>query len=94
MLRAFLYGFGWSSIALAFHTWVEMAKQRLDPGLVVILSIIAAVVAVVFFRLAKRRKPNRSFLHALSGWLLGLWSGYVTFAVCAVAFTVIYFALF
>ena len=94
MLRGFLYGFGWSAAALAIQMWVEMAKQQFDPGLAVGLSVIFAVGAVVFFQLAKRRKPNRSFLHALSGWLLGLWSGYVTFAVCAVAFTVIYFALF
>jgi hypothetical protein len=77
MLRAFLYGVGWAAISLAIQMWVWIAYQTIDPSTAVIVSVIAALVAVLVFQIAKRRPPNKSWSHAIYGWLWGFVTGII-----------------
>jgi len=70
-MRAFLYGVGWAAISLAIQMWMWIADQTIDPGTAVIVSVIAALAAVVAFQIAKRRLPNKSWSHTIYGWVWG-----------------------
>ena len=74
-MRAFLYGVGWAAISLSIQMWMWIADQTIDPGAGVIVSVIAALAAVVAFQIAKRRLPNKSWSHAIYGWLWGFVTG-------------------
>ena len=90
MKRAFLFGFFWLSTIVSIDMWKEVAVHKLDPSVAVILSVIPGLVAVVFFQLAMRSKPNRSSGYAVGGWLLGFASGFFAFSVFGIALDVIY----
>ena len=81
MLRAFLYGVGWAAISLAIQMWMWIADQTIDPGTAVIISVIAALAAVVAFQIAKRRPPNKTWSHAIYGWLWGFVTGIIAIYV-------------
>ena len=97
MKRALLFGFFWLSTIVSIEMWIAVALHkldpavhRLDPTVAVILSVIPGLVAVVFYLLAKRSKPNRSSGDAVGGWLLGFVSGFVAFSVFGIALDIIY----
>ena len=81
MLRAFWYGVGWAAISLAIQMWLWIADQTIDPGTAVIISVIAALAAVVAFQIAKRRPPNKTWSHAIYGWLWGFVTGIIAIYV-------------
>ena len=71
MLRAFLYGFGSYVVVGIVITVNKLAQQHINPINAVIVVIIYALLAFLFFQVGKERPPNKSWLHAIGGWLLG-----------------------
>jgi hypothetical protein len=90
MKRAFFIGFGYYAIFGFLSMWSMVARQQLDLATAIIFSVILPIVGVVSFRLASRHPPNKSWFHAIPGWLLGFVSAFATFLVCAYTFYVIY----
>ena len=90
MKRAFLFGFFWLSTIVSIAMWKEVAVHKLDPTVAVILSVIPGLVAIVFFHLAKRSKPNGASGNAVGGWLLGFATGFFAFSVFGIALDFIY----
>ena len=82
-MRAFLYGVGWAAISLSIQMWMWIADQTIDPGAGVIVSVIAALAAVVAFQIAKRRLPNKSWSHAIYGWVWGYVIGIIAIFITA-----------
>jgi len=86
MRRAFLFGLGTSGILLtiyvlfltALYTFVAGQAPPLEFPLTV-FSLMIFSVAVIWF--AYRAPPNRSPLHAVFGWLLGVIATGVMIAV-------------
>ena len=83
MMRPFLYGVGWAAISLAILMWLWLADQTIDPSAAVIVSVIASLVAVVAFQIAKRRRPSKSWSHTIYGWIWGYVIGIIAIFITA-----------
>ena len=69
MKRAFLFGLG-SSLILVVIAGIAWAFQ----GVVIvgaIMIVICAPLSVLVIRKANAAPPNKSWLHAIGGWLIG-----------------------
>jgi hypothetical protein len=65
-----------------------------SSSVAILLLGVAVLAAVGVGPLAKQHPPNNSWLPAIIDWLFGFVSGYLVFFVGALAFSVIYFAVF
>jgi hypothetical protein len=77
MQRAFLYGFGSYVVIGIIITVNQLAQQHINPINAVIIVIIYGLLAFLFFQVGKERPPNKSWLHAVGGWLLGFASALI-----------------
>jgi hypothetical protein len=77
MRRAFLFGLGTAGILLTIYAlflsalyWFVAGQAPPPEFPLIVFSLTVISVAIIWF--AYRAPPNRSRLHAVFGWLLGL----------------------
>jgi TctA family transporter len=55
----------------------QLAQQQINPTNAVIVVIIYGLLGFLFFQVGKERPPNKSWLHAVGGWLFGFASALI-----------------